>query len=156
MRRLSLTPRPPAPILPVNDRTRRILDPHHPDPASSGSDVLDGYDLDAQVGLLLRRVHQRHAALFADGMAGADMTPTQFNALVRITQNHRVATGPATIPGIVRRLAARGLVRRRPDPPDRCTIVLHPTPDDLALAAAVAPLRPAEPRQPMHLLRKVA
>jgi len=33
------------------------------------------------VGFLLRRANQRHTAIFADGMAEADLTPTQFTAL---------------------------------------------------------------------------
>ena len=133
--------------------------------------------MDAQVGFLLRRAHQRHTSLFADGMAAADLTPTQFNALIRIvslgrvTQNHLgrlVATDPATIQGVVRRLETRGLVTRLPDPADRRTAVLAPTPAGLALAAGtipaaraitaatVAPLPPHEQRQLLHLLRKVA
>ncbi len=144
----------------------------HPEP-----DLLDGYDLDAQAGFLLRRAHQRHTALFANGMAAADLTPTQFSALVRIvalgrvTQNHLgrlVATDPATIQGVVRRLEARGLVQRLPDPADRRTTVLAPTAAGLDLAAAaipvaraitevtLAPLRPDERRQFLQLLSKVA
>lgn len=140
-------------------------------------DPLDGYELDAQVGFLLRRAHQRHVALFQDGMAAADLTPTQFTALARIaalgrvTQNHLgrlSAMDPATIQGVVRRLMARGLVARLPDPADRRTVVLAPTPAGLALAAGavpaaraiteatLAPLRPDERRQFLHLLRKVA
>ena len=155
----------------ANDRRRRTLALSHPEP-----DSLDGYDLDAQAGFLLRRAHQRHTALFADGMA-ADLTPMQFSALVRtvemgrVTQNHLgrlVATDPATIQGVARRLVARGLVTRLPDPADRRTAVLAPTPAGIALAAQVipaaraitdatlAPLRPDERRQFLQLLRKVA
>lgn len=144
----------------------------HPEP-----DLLDGYDLDAQAGFLLRRAHQRHTALFADGMAAADLTPMQFSALLRIvalgraTQNHLgrlVATDPATIQGVVRRLEARGLIHRLIDPADRRTTVLAPTAAGLNLAAAavpaaraitevtLAPLRPDERRQFLQLLSKVA
>ena len=144
----------------------------HPEP-----DLLDGYDLDAQAGFLLRRAHQRHTALFANGMAAADLTPMQFSTLMRVvalgraTQNHLgrlVATDPATIQGVVRRLEARGLVQRLPDPADRRTTVLAPTAAGLDLAAAaipaaraiteatLAPLRPDERRQFLQLLSKVA
>jgi len=150
---------------------RPVLALPHPEP-----DLLDGYDLDVQAGFLLRRAHQRHAALFAGGMA-ADLTPTQFSALVRVvalgrvTQNHLgrlVATDPATIQGVVRRLEARGLIHRLPDPADRRATVLAPTDAGLDLAAAaipaaraiteatLAPLRPDERRQFLQLLRKVA
>ncbi len=156
----------------ANDRRRRVLALPHPEP-----DPLDGYDLDVQAGFLLRRAHQRHTALFAAGMAAADLTPMQFSALVRtvemgrVTQNHLgrlVATDPATIQGVVRRLVARGLIARLPDPADRRTAVLAPTPAGMVLAAQVipaaraitdatlAPLRPDERRQLLQLLQKVA
>ena len=105
---------------------------------------LDGYAVEDQVGYLLRRAHQRHAALFLEGMAEAELTPTQFTALIktvelgRVTQNHLgrlAAMDPATIQGVVRRLIARGLVRRAPDPMDRRTAVLTPTAEGVALAA---------------------
>ena len=110
-------------------------------------------------------------------MAGADLTPMQFSALVRavelgrVTQNHLgrlVATDPATIQGVVHRLIARGLVARLPDPADRRTAVLAPTPAGVELAAGaipaaraitdatLAPLHPDERRQFLQLLRKVA
>ncbi len=140
-------------------------------------DPLDGYELDDQVGFLLRRAHQRHVALFQGGMAAADLTPTQFTALVRIvmlgrvTQNHLgrlCAMDPATIQGVVRRLMVRNLMTRLPDPADRRTVVLAPTPAGQTLAAGAIPaaraiteatlalLRPDERRQFLHLLRKVA
>lgn len=110
-------------------------------------------------------------------MAGLDLTPTQFNALVRVvelgvvTQNHLgrlTAMDPATIQGVVRRLVERGLVTRRPDPSDRRATLLAPTGDGLALAAravetgraitdaTLAPLSPAERRHALALLRKLA
>lgn len=137
---------------------------------------LDGYVVEEQVGFLLRRVHQRHTAIFQDGMREADLTPTQFTALVKIvelgraTQNHLgrlAAMDPATIQGVVRRLAARGLVRRLHDPADRRTTVLAPTEAGVALIArAVAsaraiteatlgPLSLAERASFLHLLRKM-
>ena len=137
---------------------------------------LDGYAVEEQVGYLLRRAHQRHAALFLEGMAEAELTPTQFTALIktvelrRVTQNHLgrlAAMDPATIQGVVRRLIARGLVRRGPDPMDRRTAVLTPTPEGVALAArAVAsarriteatllPLDGEEQRRLLALLRKL-
>ena len=138
--------------------------------------LLDGYAVDQQVGFLLRRAHQRHAAIFLDGMAEAELTPTQFTALVktveagRITQNHLgrlAAMDPATIQGVVRRLIERGLLLRTQDPADRRTVVLEPTPAGLALIrpavasarhiteATLAPLEPDERRQFLSLLRKM-
>ena len=109
-------------------------------------------------------------------MAGSDLTPTQFNALIRIvelgavTQNHLgrlTAMDPATIQGVVRRLVERGLVHRRPDPSDRRATILAPTLTGLALAeqaaetghaiteATLAPLDPVERRTLLTLLRKL-
>ena len=79
-------------------------------------------------------------------MAHAELTPTQFTALLktvelgRITQNHLgrlAAMDPATIQGVVRRLIARGLVRRGRDPMDRRTAVLEPTEAGVALIGSV-------------------
>ena len=137
---------------------------------------LDGYAVDQQVGFLLRRAHQRHAAIFIEGMAAAELTPTQFTALVKtveagqITQNHLgrlAAMDPATIQGVVRRLTERGLLRRAADPADRRTVVLEATEAGLALArsavasargiteATLAPLDPDQRRQFLLLLRKM-
>lgn len=147
-------------------------------PAASRTTAdLGGYVVEDQVGFLLRRAHQRHTAIFQDGMAAADLTPTQFTALVkivtqeRVTQNHLgrlTAMDPATIQGVVRRLIERDLVSRATDPRDRRTIVLHPTPAGLALAckavaaarriteATLEPLTVEERTQLVALLRKVS
>ena len=138
--------------------------------------ALAGYAVADQVGFLLRRAHQRHAAIFLDAMAALDLTPTQFTALIktvelgRVTQNHlgrHTAMDPATIQGVVRRLVDRGLVSRELDPMDRRTTVLMPTEAGVALAAlavpaargitdaTLAPLPAAERAQLIALLRKL-
>jgi DNA-binding MarR family transcriptional regulator len=137
---------------------------------------LDGFAVEDHIGFLLRRAHQRHAALFVGGMAHAELTPTQFAALIKLvelgqaTQNHLgrlTAMDPATIQGVVHRLMARGLLRRSHDPMDRRTAVLQPTEVGVALitsvvasarkihAAALAPLSDEEQRQLVALLRKM-
>ena len=84
------------------------------------------YRLEDQVGHLLRRAHQRATAVFQQRI-GADITPTQFAALVRLrdagelSQNHLgrlAAMDPATTQGVVRRLRQRALIAARPDPDD--------------------------------------
>jgi DNA-binding MarR family transcriptional regulator len=138
--------------------------------------VLDGYVVEEQVGFLMRRANQRHSAIFLDGMAATELTPTQFTALIkvvelgRVTQNHLgrlAAMDPATIQGVVRRLLDRDLVTRTDDPLDRRTIVLAPTRAGLALAAQAVvaarriteatldPLTPEERRQLLSLLYKL-
>ncbi len=112
-----------------------------------------GYVLERQVGHLLRRAHQRHAALFQAMLAeahGAEaaLTPTQWAALVTLaklgeaTQNalgRLVAMDPATTQGVVRRLVARGLVARHADATDRRVIRLSVTEAGRATVSAVLP-----------------
>ena len=113
-------------------------------------------------------------ALFTAGLAHAELTPTQFTALLktvqlgRITQNHLgrlAAMDPATIQGVVQRLIARGLIRRGRDPMDRRTAVLEPTEAGVALIASVvacarqahdAALAPLTPEERVQLLRPAA
>lgn len=154
--------------------TVRNMDHPESHAPAANSDV---YVVEDQVGFLLRRAHQRHAALFQQGVSEAELTPTQFTALVkmaehgRITQNQlgrHTAMDPATIQGVVRRLIARGLARRVPDPLDRRTAVLSASPAGLALAASciaaarriteatLSPLDADERRRFLYLLRKLA
>ena len=142
----------------------------------AATDAVAGFVVEDHVGFLLRRAHQRHVALFTAAMAHAELTPTQFTALLktvergRTTQNHLgrlAAMDPATIQGVVRRLVARGLMRTGPDKMDRRTAVLEPTEAGVALIASVvacarqaheaalAPLTPEERVQVLTLLRKM-
>jgi DNA-binding MarR family transcriptional regulator len=135
------------------------------------------YRLEDQAGHLLRRAHQRHTALFLEMMGVIELTPTQFAALARIrehgpaTQNHlgrMTAMDPATIQGVVRRVVARGLVERRPDPEDRRVMVLSLTLAGERLARraiararritreTLAPLPVAERTLFVSLLRKLS
>lgn len=138
--------------------------------------LADRFSLDGHIGFLLRRAHQRHAAIFLDAAADVGLTPTQFAALARtvelgrVTQNllgRLVAMDPATIQGVVRRLTARGLIARTHDPLDRRTAVLAPTAAGLALVdaavacarrahdTALAPLSDEERRTLIALLQKM-
>lgn len=147
-----------------------------------GAGAAEGYVLERQVGHLLRRAHQRHAALFQAMLAeatGAEaaLTPTQWAALVKLaalgeaTQNalgRLTAMDPATAQGVVRRLIARGLVSRAADPSDRRTLKLTVTPAGRATVAAalptaeaitaatLAPLSPDERALFLDLLQRMA
>ena len=75
-----------------------------------------GYVLEDQVGHLLRRAHQRHAAIFLENIGAGQLTPLQFAALVKlrdigeVSQNHLgrlTAMDAATMQGVIRRLLAR-------------------------------------------------
>ncbi|MBV1865927.1 MAG: MarR family transcriptional regulator [Rhodobacteraceae bacterium] len=83
------------------------------------------YKLDDQIGFVLRRVNQRHLAIFSQLLP--ELTPTQFAALaklievVEVSQNELgrlIAMDAATIKGVVDRLARRGLLEARRNPND--------------------------------------
>ena len=84
------------------------------------------YRLDDQIGYVLRRVTQRHLAIFAAAIP--EVTTTQFAVLARLveigpqSQNHlgrATAMDAATIKGVVDRLAKLGYVATNADPDDR-------------------------------------
>jgi DNA-binding MarR family transcriptional regulator len=86
------------------------------------------YKLEDQIGHLLRRANQRHAAIFFEGLSAKQLTPLQFAVLVKIGDEGEVsqnllgrltAMDPATVQGVVRRLRERKLIDARPDPEDR-------------------------------------
>lgn len=134
------------------------------------------YVLADQVGHLLRRAHQRHTSLFQEMMGAAQLTPTQFAALVRIREQGELsqnelgrmaAMDPATTQGVVRRLEQRRLVRRRHDPDDKRLSLLSLTQAGAALAASsietartitaatLEPLAPGERATLLALLKKL-
>jgi DNA-binding MarR family transcriptional regulator len=96
------------------------------------------YVLEEQVGFLLRRVQQRHTAIFAARIGKHQLTPTQFAALAKIhdegivSQNklgRLTAMDPATMQGVIARLLDRGFIARAPDPKDRRRALLRLTPE---------------------------
>jgi DNA-binding MarR family transcriptional regulator len=139
---------------------------------------LDGYVLEAQIGHLLRRAHQRATAIFLAELGEAHgVTPTQFAALVKLydlgeqSQNELgrlTAMDPATIQGVIRRLAARRLIARSGDPADRRRARLILTPAGRALVErtvplglvvtdrTLAPLAPRERTRFLKLLNRLA
>lgn len=144
--------------------------------SSPGAEGGDTYVLDAQVGHLLRRAHQRATSLFMEGIGASQLTPMQFAALVRLhqmgdlSQNHLgrlTAMDPATIQGVIRRLADRGLIERQPDTNDRRRMVLSLSdkgralveglyPQGRAISADIlSPLTPEEQTQFLSLLQRL-
>lgn len=136
----------------------------------------DTYQLEAQAGHLMRRAHQRHAAIFQDGMGDLQLTPTQFAALVKILDVGQVsqnqlgrltAMDPATIQGVIQRLEERKLIERQPDPSDRRRAILRLTRDGSEIVAeaiqrarkiteaTLAPLNETERRSFLALLHKL-
>jgi DNA-binding MarR family transcriptional regulator len=96
----------------------------------------DDFALEEQPSHLLRRAHQRAAALFSSDLGPEHLTPPQFAALAKldeqgaVSQNslgRMIAMDAATMQGVVARLADRGLVSRTPDPSDRRRVSLSLT-----------------------------
>jgi len=144
--------------------------------AESG-DEGNGYVLERQVGHLLRRAHQRHCAIFQENIGAAQLTPLQFAAMVKlrdlaeVSQNQLgrlTAMDAATMQGVIKRLAVRGLIDRRPDPGDRRRLILSLSPAGEALIdgaipdgaeisrLTLSPLSPGERRTLLDLLARIA
>jgi DNA-binding MarR family transcriptional regulator len=136
----------------------------------------NGYRVEAQIGHLLRRAHQRATSIFQETLDDPSLTPTQFAALMRLTDDgplsqnqlgRLAAMDPATVQGVARRLEERGLVTRVADARDRRRTVLSVTADGRALAdrlidsaravsaKTLAPLSPRERETLIELLGKI-
>ena len=135
------------------------------------------YILERQAGHLLRRAHQRHSLIFQEYIGDSQLTPLQFAALVKlrdlgeVSQNHLgrlTAMDAATMQGVIKRLAARGLIERRPDPNDRRRLILSLNEEGRKLIEflikkggaitdqTLKPLTPAERKIFLDLLVKLA
>ena len=97
-------------------------------------DEAAAYVLDAQIGFLMRRAHQRHIAIFQKLMGEGGPTPTQFAAMSKLADGAEIsqnqlgrltAMDPATIKGVIARLTERGLVERLADPGDQRRVLIR-------------------------------
>lgn len=134
----------------------------------------DSYILESQIGFVMRRVVQRHIAIFSSLIP--DLTPTQFAALAKLCELGQASQNElgrltsmdvATIKGVVDRLRGRGLVSAEPLASDKRLLILTPTPQGKALyrklvsrarevsQQTLSPLSKAESQQLMLLLRKL-
>ncbi|MEM7710898.1 MAG: MarR family transcriptional regulator [Pseudomonadota bacterium] len=102
-------------------------------------------------GLLVRRLHQIHASLFAEAMrgAGTDLTPPQFGTLAvledrpgidQATLAGLVALDRPTTGGVVERLESKGLLLRAASAKDRRSKVLRLTAEGVATLTRLRPL----------------
>ncbi|WP_233152095.1 MarR family winged helix-turn-helix transcriptional regulator [Marinibacterium profundimaris] len=144
--------------------------------AKATADDLRGFSLEDQVGFLLRKAHQRSSLFFSD-LVPSDLTPTQFSILFRLAEQgpmsqnslgRSVAMDGATTKGVVDRLVGRGLLVTERDPSDRRRHIVSLTPDGLTILdqsidrvrevsqATLAPLKPADRRTLLRLLRRLA
>ena len=102
-------------------------------------------------GHLIRRLNQQSSAVFQERVkeAGYDVTLVQFAALDTLEKNpnldqaglaKRIGYDRATIGGVVKRLEAKGLVGRTPDPDDRRAFRLALSAEGTALLARLRPV----------------
>lgn len=96
----------------------------------------DGYRFSDQIGHLLRRVYQRHAALFQHYIPDSQLTAAQFVVLCSVRDNSgssladivkATVIDQATIRGVVDRLKQRELVQVDHDRIDRRKVVINLT-----------------------------
>jgi len=134
------------------------------------------YNLDDQIGYLLRLANQRHSVIFQNLMTH-DLTPTQFSTLVRVSEAGKVSQNQlgrlaamdiATIKGVVDRLKVKGFLTTSPDPEDRRRFTVSLTPAGAALIAEIqaqglrisqetlSPLRPSEQEKFLNMLRRLS
>lgn len=133
------------------------------------------YELDHQIGFLLRRATQRHLAVFATNLS--DLTPTQFAAISKLAQlgatsqnqlGRETAMDAATIKGVIDRLVARGLVETGIDSKDKRRLKVELSEKGQALwqsleqtgheisRQTLAPLSAVERLMALELLKKLA
>jgi len=135
-----------------------------------------GPRLDDQVGHLLRRAYQRAAGNLVARVGRYELTAVQFAVLARLAEHGNLSQNrlgrevdmePANIKAVVDRLMRRGLVATERDPADRRLVLVTLTVAGEALlrelwplaqagaAATLAPLKPAERRLLLQLLRRL-
>ncbi len=149
----------------------------NPVPVRDTLEKVGEYRVEAQIGHLLRRAHQRASAIFQSHMADEQITPTQFAALAKLkdegelSQNYLgrlTAMDPATIQGVTRRLMDRGLLQARPDKEDKRRMLLCLTAAGEKLITSLiqrgidvsgetlSPLTPEEQDTIVRLLKKLS
>ncbi|MEO3431332.1 MarR family transcriptional regulator [Pelagibius sp. CAU 1746] len=109
------------------------------------------YRLERQIGFLLRRAHQYASEVFQSKIGARNLTPQQFSVLVTLLERREiaqtrlgdlVAMDPATVLGVVQRLAQRGLVAVRTDPADGRRRLVQLTHDGHELARDLVEVGP--------------
>lgn len=135
-----------------------------------------GYDLDRQIGFVMRKAYQRHTQIFSE-LIEEDITATQFSILFRLVEHEgpisqnalgrMVAMDAATTKGVISRLLQRDLVSMRKDEVDRRRYLIEITGEGHALVMrtlprmkrvtreTLGPLTPEEAEELLRLLSKI-
>jgi DNA-binding MarR family transcriptional regulator len=143
--------------------------------AQSVPSILELFDLEAALGFLVYKAHQRSFAELRRALEPLRLTPPQFGVLALLHDRdgqsqtalcERGAVDPNTMVGIVDRLEAAGLASRGRDARDRRTHLVQITPRGRRMFARCLPLQrqatehcwsglsPAERSRLRNLLRK--
>lgn len=107
----------------------------------------ESYQLQEQLGFILRKAHQRHVSIFTTRIG--ELTPPQFATLAKLadigeaSQNHLgslVAMDAATVKGVIDRLKARGLVRLARNEADKRRLMVSLTEEGRELVEQLVPM----------------
>lgn len=130
----------------------------------SGGLIDDDYRLEDQVGFLLRQAHQFASEIFQSELGQHQITPTQFSTLIRLEDCGELSQGdlgemtamdPATLLGVVQRLAKRDLVAVRSDPGDGRRRLVQLTSEGRSLAGKLRRIGPRVSRRTLEGLSAV-
>lgn len=117
------------------------------------------YELDEQIGYLLRLANQRHLEIFSEHMPS--LTPTQFSVLARLyevgqlSQNklgRQVGMDAATTNGVVDRLTRKGLVKSKSDTTDKRRLCISLTEKGIRTTERAIPVAQNITRQTVRQL----
>ncbi len=144
--------------------------------AGSQQTLNDSYELENQIGFLLRRAHQRHVSIFTEHMPSG-LTTQQFAVLRRLSETgqlsqnelgRQAAMDQSTINGVVQRLLKRGFIFKTPSNTDKRMVLLELTEDGHAMLLDVMgaasdvsdltlePLKPQQRATLLKLLRQIS
>lgn len=141
-----------------------------------GPTLTQDYDLDRQIGFIMRKAYQRHIQIFSE-LIDEEITATQFSILFRLAQHpelisqnalgRMVAMDAATTKGVISRLLQRGMISLRKDDVDRRRYLIEITSAGRELVTrmlprmhevtreTVAPLTAGEAKELLRLLRRI-
>lgn len=151
-------------------------DPKQPDAGQTPSAIEQGYDFSQQVGHLLRKVYQRHSAIFQQHSGDTGLTSIQFVVLCAVVDAgpsslseivQATAVDYATLRGVIKRLKTHHAIELSSDASDHRKVIVNATWHGHELVSKMIPnamritdltlenLNPAERIALVYLLEKV-